>query len=177
MLGVSNQVTKLLQGYVDNEVNLNPTNDCKKTCPDYTLTKNYQCYNGSLCDPAREDPYIRKCSGNVVNCQFFEGDMKICPSIVDRSRNYNYITLSSGATLGKAGPCEAEEAEVGLHSVSVQRFDSKIFSRQNHGPDGLYNVRIAFAIVTKKAKIRTDISVCNLCCQTPNETCKKIIAL
>ncbi|XP_037049797.1 uncharacterized protein LOC119084060 isoform X1 [Bradysia coprophila] len=109
--GVTNQVTRLMQGYVDNEVNLNPVNDCKKKCNDYTLTKNYQCYNGSLCDPAREDPFIKKCNGNVVNCQFIEGDMKICPSIVDRSRSYNYITLSSGMTLGKAGSCEAEEAE------------------------------------------------------------------
>ncbi|KAJ6642110.1 hypothetical protein Bhyg_07056 [Pseudolycoriella hygida] len=108
--GVSNQVTKLLQGYIDNEVNLNPVNDCKKVCNDYTLTKNYQCYNGSLCDPAREDPYIKKCHGNIVNCEFID-NLRVCPSIADRSRNYNFITLRSGMTLGKSGPCEAEEAE------------------------------------------------------------------
>lgn len=126
MLGVSNQVTKLLQGYVDNEVNLNESNDCKKKCNDYTLTKNYQCYNGSLCDPAREDPFIRKCNGNVVNCQFIEGDMKICPSANDRSRNYNFITLSSGVTLGTAGSCEVEEAE-----VSVDGFAKAFFCKHS----------------------------------------------
>ncbi|KAJ6637237.1 hypothetical protein Bhyg_09967 [Pseudolycoriella hygida] len=109
--GVSNQVTKLVQGYIDNEVNLNPTNDCKKECSDYTLTKNYQCYNGTLCDPARDAPGIRKCLGNVVNCQFIEGDMKICPSVADRSRNYQFITLNSGKTLGTAGICEVDETE------------------------------------------------------------------
>lgn len=166
-----------MQGYVDNEVNLNPVNDCKKKCNDYTLTKNYQCYNGSLCDPAREDPFIKKCNGNVVNCQFIEGDMKICPSIVDRSRSYNYITLSSGMTLGKAGPCEAEEAEVRQLSVNqtgcISHFGN-VF-RPHRGLDGLFSVRIASATVTKRAKIRTDISVYNPCYLTLIETCKLLI--
>lgn len=178
VLGVSNQVTRLLQGYVDNEVNLNESNDCKKKCTDYTLTRNYQCYNGSLCDPAREDPFIKKCNGQVVNCQFIEGDMKICPSVADRSRSYNFITLSSGTVLGKGGSCEAEESEVRWRTqfgslFVLLRYNLFIKCFRRHlGLDGLFNVRIASVTVTKKAEIPTDISVSNLCSLTPIETCK-----
>lgn len=102
--------------------------------------------------------------------------MKICPSVVDRSRSYNYITLSSGMTLGKAGPCEAEESEVRLDIDGLTVCDGFILRqnvfRPHHGPDGLSSVQIASVIVMKKANNLIDTSVFSPCYLTPTETCK-----
>lgn len=79
-LGVYEQVTKFLQGIVDNEVNLNPINDCKKTCSDYKTTKNYLCFNTTYCS-TEELPKDRTiCNGDIVDCEFIGADLDICPS-------------------------------------------------------------------------------------------------
>lgn len=81
--GASAQVTRLLQGYVDNEVNLNEINDCKKTCPDYQSSHNYQCFNGSHCAANADvmEPAKLRCGGEVVGCEFISADMEICHSV------------------------------------------------------------------------------------------------
>lgn len=80
--GYSDEVTRFLQGYIDNEVNLNPINDCKKSCSEYKNTQNYLCYNGSYCanDVLQEQKDL-KCNGAVVDCEFIGGDMTVCPSV------------------------------------------------------------------------------------------------
>lgn len=83
--GYSDEITRLVQGYIDNEVNLNPINDCKKTCPDYQLAANYLCYNGSYCATQEENSYQTqkdiKCNGVVLKCDFIGADLTICPSV------------------------------------------------------------------------------------------------
>lgn len=76
-------MTRLLQGYIDNEVNLNPINDCKKTCSDHKLTSNEICYNGTYCaQEPKEVQDARKCKGVVVDCDFVGSDLTICPSVI-----------------------------------------------------------------------------------------------
>lgn len=80
--GYSDEVTRFLQGYVDNEVNLNELNDCKKSCSDYKNTQNYLCFNGSYCaNDVLQEQNDLKCNGAVVNCEFIGADMTICPSV------------------------------------------------------------------------------------------------
>lgn len=74
-----NQITHLLDGYVDNEVNLNNGDDCTQTCSDYNVTKNYGCYKGTYCEK-EEQPFSR-CKGTIVDCQFIESDFEICSAV------------------------------------------------------------------------------------------------
>lgn len=77
-----NQVTRFVQGYVDNEANLNEKSSCKKTCSDYTLTQNYMCFNGSYCSHASvEEQNEHKCLGTVLNCTFIHSHVNICPAV------------------------------------------------------------------------------------------------
>lgn len=81
--GHADEVTRLLQGYIDNEVNLNANNDCKLSCSDYQLTTNHLCYNGSYCaeNTAFAPETDLKCNGVVVGCDFVGNDMTICPTV------------------------------------------------------------------------------------------------
>lgn len=81
--GHADEVTRLLQGYIDNEVNLNAVNDCKLSCSDYQLATNHLCYNGSYCaeNTAFAPEADLKCNGAVVGCDFVGNDMTICPTV------------------------------------------------------------------------------------------------
>lgn len=68
-------VTRLLQGYIENEVDMNNDNTCRENCNAYQFTESYSCYKELFC--ARQP----KCSGKLLNCQFFDSDMWICPSV------------------------------------------------------------------------------------------------
>lgn len=68
-------VTRLLQGYIENEVDMNNDNTCRENCQAYQFTETYSCYKELFC--ARQP----KCSGKLLNCQFFDSDMWICPSV------------------------------------------------------------------------------------------------
>lgn len=82
-IGTYEQVTNFLQGYIDNEVNLNPVNDCKKSCPDYTYTEHYNCYNGTYCaqQPNEKEKEMSICRGKVLDCKFIGSDLNICKSV------------------------------------------------------------------------------------------------
>lgn len=68
-------VTRLLQGYIENEVDMNTDNTCRENCNAYTYTESYSCYKDLFC--ARQ----AKCSGKLINCQFVDADMWVCPSV------------------------------------------------------------------------------------------------
>lgn len=77
---VYHQITRFIQGYVDNEVNLNPDSSCKKTCSDYTKTSSYGCSADSPCDPKNEvDPVVTRCNGTILNCEFINDELTLCP--------------------------------------------------------------------------------------------------
>lgn len=59
------QVTRLLQGFIENEVDLNRDAGCWETCPHYQLTESYGCFKELYC---AKQP---KCSGKLLFCTFF----------------------------------------------------------------------------------------------------------
>lgn len=73
------QITRFVQGYIDNEINLNPDDSCKSTCSDYKETKNYQCGGGTLCADAIVEHSSTKCNGTILNCEFIDDDLTVCP--------------------------------------------------------------------------------------------------
>lgn len=80
--GYSDEITRFLQGYIDNEVNLNQVNDCKKTCHEYKDTQNYLCFNGSYCAQTEiQEQSELRCNGAVVDCEFIGTDMTICQTV------------------------------------------------------------------------------------------------
>ncbi|XP_046801826.1 uncharacterized protein LOC111680146 isoform X2 [Lucilia cuprina] len=93
------EVTRLIQGYIENEVDMNYNRECWKTCDDYERTKNEGCFKDKFC--ARQE----RCSGHIHNCRYVDSDMTICPSARDSVRRYEFIEYENGVTLGKASNC------------------------------------------------------------------------
>ncbi|XP_055305104.1 uncharacterized protein LOC129569900 isoform X2 [Sitodiplosis mosellana] len=99
-------VTRLLQGYIENEVDMNNDNTCRENCAAYQFAESYSCYKELFC--ARQP----KCSGKLLNCQFFDSDMWICPSKASSNRRYEFIEYENGRLLGKPGSCTTGTSKV-----------------------------------------------------------------
>lgn len=113
------QITNFLDGFVDNEVNLNPDNDCKKSCSDYTTTRSYGCHEDTPCSKEPQNAKTR-CNGTIYNCDFIGSDMSLCFTVITgkyfpqimqyqileflkenySNRRYTNIVLGSGEKLG-----------------------------------------------------------------------------
>jgi Domain of unknown function (DUF4803) len=91
--------TGLMQGYIENEVDLNNDNTCRENCGHYQLTESFTCYKDLYC--ARQP----RCSGKLLNCRYVDSDMWICPSKSSSHRRYEYIEYENGKILGKHGTC------------------------------------------------------------------------
>lgn len=63
------QVTRLLQGYIENEVDLNRDGGCWENCPYYQLTESYGCFKELYC---AKQP---RCSGKLLYCTFFVSNL------------------------------------------------------------------------------------------------------
>ncbi|XP_013108766.1 uncharacterized protein LOC106088028 isoform X2 [Stomoxys calcitrans] len=100
------EVTRLLQGYIENEVDMNYNRECWSTCEDYTSTKNEGCFKDKFC--ARQE----RCSGNIHSCRRFDSDMFICQSPRDSPKRYEFIEYENGVTLGKVGQCSRGKTSV-----------------------------------------------------------------
>ncbi|XP_075158797.1 uncharacterized protein LOC142232004 isoform X2 [Haematobia irritans] len=100
------EVTRLLQGYIENEVDMNYNRECWQTCEDYTSTKNEGCFKDKFC--ARQE----RCSGNIHSCRRFDSDMFICQSPRDSHKRYEFIEYENGVTLGKVGQCSRGKTSV-----------------------------------------------------------------
>lgn len=68
-------VTRLLQGYIENEVDMNADRTCRENCAQYTLTESFGCFKDQYCS---KQP---KCAGKILNCQYIDSDMWICPAV------------------------------------------------------------------------------------------------
>ncbi|KAH8282609.1 hypothetical protein KR054_008660, partial [Drosophila jambulina] len=64
------EVTRLLQGYIENEVDLNRDETCRYDCAHYDYASNYGCYDNEFC--SKQPP----CSGRVLDCQYVESTMQ-----------------------------------------------------------------------------------------------------
>ncbi|TDG40589.1 hypothetical protein AWZ03_012986 [Drosophila navojoa] len=93
------EVTRLLQGYIENEVDLNADETCRETCSFYQSTRSEGCFKEYFC--ARQP----KCTGRLYNCQFVDSDMWVCPAASNSTRRYEYIEYENGRVLGKRQRC------------------------------------------------------------------------
>ncbi|XP_038209829.1 uncharacterized protein LOC119830767 isoform X1 [Zerene cesonia] len=100
------QVTRLLQGYIENEVDMNADNTCSENCAYYTLAANHGCFKDQFCakQPA--------CKGRIINCQYIDSDMWVCPANKSSTRRYEWIEYENGHTLGHAGSCRRGTTKV-----------------------------------------------------------------
>lgn len=69
------ELKQMFQGYIVNEVDLNPDATCKENCAYYTYTKVYGCYQNQFCTQQRQ------CNGKILHCEYIDSDMWICPSV------------------------------------------------------------------------------------------------
>ncbi|CAH0585948.1 unnamed protein product [Chrysodeixis includens] len=90
------EVTRLLQGYVENEVDMNTDGTCKENCAFYTLAERHDCYKEQFC--AKQ----AACNGRIIDCQYIDSDMWVCPASPKSQRRYEWIQYENGRTLGKA---------------------------------------------------------------------------
>ncbi|XP_018322166.1 uncharacterized protein LOC108734901 isoform X1 [Agrilus planipennis] len=93
------EITNLLQGYVQNEVDLNPEGTCRENCAYYSYTKSHSCYQNLYCQQQR------RCNGRIIDCQFIDSDAWVCPADVKSGRRYEYIEYENGRTLGRKQGC------------------------------------------------------------------------
>lgn len=100
------EVTKVLQGFLVNEVDLNKEVTCREDCPFYKYTKQYTCYKDNYC---AKQP---RCNGNVVGCEFVDSDMWVCQAPSSSTRRYDWIRYENGRTLGSMGSCSRSIAKV-----------------------------------------------------------------
>lgn len=72
------QITNFLQGYVQNEADLNRQRVCGRDCVEYTFAKSYDCSNQTgFCGRQQN------CNGNILDCKFIDADMWICNAVSD----------------------------------------------------------------------------------------------
>ncbi|CAH0564544.1 unnamed protein product [Brassicogethes aeneus] len=100
------EVTQLLQGYVQNEVDMNNEGTCRENCAEYKYTKSYGCYKNLYCRQQRN------CAGKILNCKYYDSDMWICPASPLSGRRYEYIKYESGEVLGRETACFRGQTKV-----------------------------------------------------------------
>ncbi|KAG6449171.1 hypothetical protein O3G_MSEX005915 [Manduca sexta] len=100
------QVTRLLQGYVENEVDMNESGTCSDNCPGYTSAYRYGCYMDQFCAQQKS------CYGTIRDCRFVESHMTVCTSSRSSNRLYEWIQYDGGRRLGEAGSCSKDTNRV-----------------------------------------------------------------
>ncbi|XP_021694803.1 uncharacterized protein LOC5564091 isoform X1 [Aedes aegypti] len=94
------QLTRLLQGYVENEVDMNTDNTCKENCAYYNWgVRQEQCYKDLYCS---KQP---KCAGKMYSCEYVDSDMWICPAASSSNRRYEFIEYENGMVMGQKKHC------------------------------------------------------------------------
>lgn len=99
-------LNRLFQGYIVNEVDLNKDSTCRENCAYYTYSKVYGCYKNQFCDMQR------RCNGKIVNCEYIDSDMWICPSTHQSDRRYEYIEYENGKVFGEKKTCANVKTKV-----------------------------------------------------------------
>jgi len=93
------EITKLLQGYIENEVDMNDRMTCKSSCSAYTFAESKSCYKDLFC---AKQP---KCNGRIFDCQFFHADAWVCMAGDESKRRYDWVEYEDGTLLGNKGTC------------------------------------------------------------------------
>ncbi|KAG4065994.1 hypothetical protein HA402_001241 [Bradysia odoriphaga] len=109
-------VTNFLQGFVENEVNLNPQSSCSSQCSDYIETKHFHCHPQSLCG-TNESNNLLRCDGVIRDCSdvdtsffgssFATADADLCLNDHDPTRRYDGIKIDGELVAGDDnGSCQ-----------------------------------------------------------------------
>jgi len=96
------RVTNLLQGHIENEIDLNAQASCRKSCEPYNFAKPQSCYKDLFCSkqPA--------CNGRLLDCGFYDADAWVCLSQNQKERKYDWIEYEDGTRLGRKNQCQNE---------------------------------------------------------------------
>ncbi|EFN89744.1 uncharacterized protein LOC105182071 isoform X2 [Harpegnathos saltator] len=100
------ELKQLFQGYIVNEVDLNSDGTCKENCAYYGYSRVYGCYQNQFCSSQR------RCNGKILNCEYIDSDMWICPSNKSSSRRYEYIQYENGMVYGNKNTCSRGTTKV-----------------------------------------------------------------
>ncbi|KAH8302664.1 hypothetical protein KR044_009324 [Drosophila immigrans] len=96
------EVTRLLQGYIENEVDLNSDGSCSESCPDYRNSTRMGCFEQKFCS---QQP---QCLGRLHDCQFVDSVLSVCQSPESSNRRYEYIEESGGQRFGEQEKCSRD---------------------------------------------------------------------
>lgn len=101
------QLTELLQGYIENEVDMNVDGSCKQDCGYYQHAMSEGCYmpHSQYCGQHR------RCNGIIHDCQFYHADATVCLSRKPY-RRYDFITYENRKHLGSYQTCRGTEMKV-----------------------------------------------------------------
>uniref|UniRef100_A0A182MT46 Uncharacterized protein n=1 Tax=Anopheles culicifacies TaxID=139723 RepID=A0A182MT46_9DIPT len=101
------QFTRLLQGYVENEVDMNTDETCRETCSHYQYGhQQHRCYKELYCSKQQ------KCAGRIYDCEYIDSDMWICPAAPGSQRRYEYIEYENGEIRGRKQHCPRGTSKV-----------------------------------------------------------------
>ncbi|XP_014242049.1 uncharacterized protein LOC106662462 [Cimex lectularius] len=100
------ELTRFLQGYIVNEVDLNKEKTCAEDCSFYKYTKQHSCFQDQFC---AKQPI---CKGNIVGCNFVDSDMWICQAPDLSTRRYDWIEYENGRSLGQRSSCKRSVTKV-----------------------------------------------------------------
>lgn len=111
-------ITGFLQGFVDNEINLNRELTCKNTCEDYRVTRQYGCHNDTPCGFSVKNQRISKCKGILRECEYIGSDLEICPSV-------SYMEIMENVSLPSQTKVNDESIISSVYSITMQSVDMK----------------------------------------------------
>ncbi|KAJ8687401.1 hypothetical protein QAD02_023195 [Eretmocerus hayati] len=101
------ELKQTFQGYIVNEVDMNPHGTCRENCAFYTYSKQYGCFKNKYCSNQR------RCNGKLINCRYVDSDMWVCPADRSSDRRYEYIEYEDGQVYGqKQGSCKRGTTKV-----------------------------------------------------------------
>lgn len=73
------EITNFLQGFIDNEANLNSEGSCTADCGDYAKTHHFGCAAESSCRADKYGIAGSICDGTLRNCETIDySELKIC---------------------------------------------------------------------------------------------------
>nr|XP_053657234.1 uncharacterized protein LOC128706306 [Cherax quadricarinatus] len=101
------QLTELLQGYVENEVDMSTDGSCSQNCAYYQHAKSEGCYIHEIQYCGKR----RRCMGTLHDCQYNHAYSGICHSR-KLYRRYESIKYGNGILLGSSEPCSGSVIKV-----------------------------------------------------------------
>lgn len=90
-------LTNFIQGYVDNEINLNPDGSCSLYCHDYKKTQSYNCDKRSICGANYLDHNKTRCNGEIYDCDYFGRLSMYCPNVSHRMKAWTMRKCSKSS--------------------------------------------------------------------------------